>query len=164
SFCSVGRDEKLTDLGPVREKLSVTADSIGRVEAHLPPVGNAICQLRRAVECTVRHKPTWKVRRLAAVNRIIRVQLNRPLADFGDFGVVDLNLINRVTRGHGRCISKRRQQKYASSILHGVDEMPRLAKRGSKLFSLIETVWNYSRLCIVAASALGRSSTSSAAP
>ncbi len=90
----MGRDEQLPDLGGIGIGGQVLIDCERGVEAHLPPIGDAIGPLSGAVERMVRNQGAGKFGLLAAAEGIVHVQLKRPLPDLGDLGVIDLDLID----------------------------------------------------------------------
>ena len=81
-----------------------------RIEPHFPPIGDAVGQFWGSVERVIWDDAAREVGLLEAVDRVVEVLLQRPLADFGDLCVVDLDLVgDRMCRdwnlvvGRSRC-------------------------------------------------------------
>ena len=91
-------NEELSNLCGVGIGCEILVDRKRRVEAHFPPVGNAVGPFARTLKGTIGNEAAGKIRLLAPNEGVVRMQLERPLTDFGNFGVVDLNLIDRVCR------------------------------------------------------------------
>ena len=73
-------------------------DRVRRIEAHLPPVRNAIGPFSGALKRVVGNERAGKVRLFAAEEGVVVMQLKRPLSNLSDLGVVDLNFVGRVRR------------------------------------------------------------------
>ena len=78
-----------------------------QIEADLPPVGHTVSEFRRAVEAVVGSEAAGKGRVLLTERDVVQMLLDRELADLGDPGVVDLDLVGRArgpTQGQqGQC-------------------------------------------------------------
>src|SRR5215471_16361263 len=97
----VWNDEQLSDLGGIGIGRQLLINRIRRVEAHLPPVRDAIGPFAGALKRVIGNKPAGEIGLLAAHEGVVVMQLKRPLSDLRDLSVVDLNLVVR-SRGYGR--------------------------------------------------------------
>src|ERR1700674_536202 len=114
----VGRYEKLAEFAAVAEKASVLVDRERSVESDFVPVGHTVGQFGRAVQGSIGNEPAGKIRLRTALDRIVQVLLQRPLADLGNLGIVDLNLVDRLRLLRGGKASSE-QDEDARAGLHG---------------------------------------------
>src|SRR6516165_3085901 len=92
----------LPDLGGIGIGRQLLINRIRRIEAHLPPVGDAPGPFAGALEGVIGDESAGEIRLLATDEGVVVMQLERPLSNFRDLGVVDLDLVDRP-RGYGRC-------------------------------------------------------------
>ena len=94
----VGDDEQLPDFGRIGIGRQLLINRIRRIEAHLPPVGDAPGPFASAVEGMIGDEAAGEIRLLATDEGVVVMQLKRPLSNFRDLGVVDLDLVNGMRR------------------------------------------------------------------
>src|SRR5216683_468805 len=92
AFVRVRNDKQVSNFGPVREQLPI-ARREWEIKPELPPIENSVGEFRRTIERMVGNEAAGKVRLFAAVERVIEMLLNGPLADLGNVGVVKLDLV-----------------------------------------------------------------------
>src|SRR6516165_3596707 len=94
----IGTDKQLPKLGGVGVERAVPADRIRDIEPELQPGSNPIGQFRCAVERMVWNDPAFEIRILAPADGVIGMRLQRPLADFRNLGIVNLDLVVDAAR------------------------------------------------------------------
>jgi hypothetical protein len=73
ALVGIGADEQLPDLGGIGIEPAVLVDRIRRVEAHLPPIGDAVGPFAGPVQRMVGNDTAWKLGLLASDEGIVRV-------------------------------------------------------------------------------------------
>jgi hypothetical protein len=88
AFGGIGGDEQAAKLGAVGEEFAGAGDCKRQIEAALPPVGDALGKLGRALEAMIRREAAREFRGRLPYASKIEVLLVGPLPDLGDVGVV----------------------------------------------------------------------------
>src|SRR6266566_4590313 len=121
-------------LDAVGQELTAAIDGKRRIKPKLPPLGDAVGQFRSAVETVIRDQSARKLRSGAALQNVIEMLLEGPLADLGDLGVVDLDFVRGQSCPGVRCGNRDgcKQDSTEDLLVHGDGSCGAMRARGSK--------------------------------
>jgi hypothetical protein len=111
ALAGIRHHEQVTELGPIGEKFAGTGDRERQVEASLPPLADPIGEFGRALQTVVGRKAAREFRLRLTDARKIQVLLIGPLADVGNFGVIDLDLVMHLVDGQGGTGCRRQEKR-----------------------------------------------------